>query len=213
MAEKSDNLKRSALHRSLCRRVGTKSVIPFGAYTRPLAVILSAQLCYLKYYLLIDRNYKVKEHKMKILPFILILTLLIISCDKDSDNLNNLDSNQFKGTWILYRFIDKATNESFYLPDGYSSEITFHGEDCIFVIAPCNSGPGKYVTNGRDIKIIKLAMTKMGCNILGYEEIYTDNLSGTYSINNDTLKIISDYNTDLIFFKADSTKSYDCFDF
>ncbi len=151
---------------------------------------------------------------MKILPFILISILLNFSCDKDSNNLNKLDSNQLKSTWILYKFIDKSTNESFSLPDDYSSEITFHGKDCICVIGPCNSGPGKYLIDDNNIiTITKLAMTERGCNIIGYEKIYTDNLSGTYTINNDTLKIISDYDTDLVFFKADSTKVYECFDF
>lgn len=152
-------------------------------------------------------------NKMKILLFILLLMLLNYSCDKDAVSLNKLDSDKLKSTWVLYKFIDKTTNESYSLPDDYSSEITFHGENCISVIGPCNSGPGKYKIDDNKISITKLAMTERGCNIIGYEEKYTDNLSGTYIVKGDTLTILSDFDTDLVLIKADSTKMYDCYDF
>ncbi len=150
--------------------------------------------------------------KFQICTFV-ITYFIIISCEKENNEINNLDLNELKTTWILDKFIDKATNKSDTLPENYSAGFTFHGKDCITVIGPCNSGPGKYEISGNKITIIKLAMTERGCNILGYEEQFTNNLSGYYSILNDTLTIISDLNTDLVLFRADSTEIYDCYDF
>jgi len=150
---------------------------------------------------------------MKILVLISILMVSVYSCDKDADSLNNIDTNKLKSTWIFHRYIDKTTNDSYSLPNDYSAEFTFHGQDCICVIGPCNSGPGKYVINDNKIIITRLAMTERGCDIIGYEEKFTDNLSGQYTIKGDTLTIISDFDTDLILIKADSTKTYECYDF
>ncbi len=150
---------------------------------------------------------------MKILKLTLILLISVYSCDKDADVLNKIDINKLKSTWIFHRYVDKITNNSYSLPDGYAAELTFHGQDYICVTGPCNSGLGRYVISYNKITITKLEMTERGCNIIGYENKITNNLSGHYIIKGDTLTIISDFDIDLISIKADSTKTYNCYDF
>jgi len=137
------------------------------------------------------------------------MIILNCSCNKITDNI---DSDKLEGTWIFKKFIDKTTNESFYLPDD-SAEVTFHGGNCIYVIGPCNRGNGKYEIDDNKILIMNLAMTERVCTNIFYEKMYTENLSGIYEIKGDTLTIISDFDTDLVLFRADSTKIYHCYNF
>lgn len=132
------------------------------------------------------------------------------SCDKVSDDLNKLDLNSLNGTWCLDKFIDKQDGDIFYLPNDYSASISFQGDDCILVIGPCNSGQGNFNNSGNKITVSNLSLTKRGCQILEYEETFIHNLSGVYLINGDLLKVISDYDTDLFFYKSDTSIIYRC---
>lgn len=144
--------------------------------------------------------------------YLSIIIFLYCSCDKDSE-IKTLDTKDLLYSWELDYFINKATGETDNLPDTYSAGITFHGEDCINVSGPCNSGPGKYELNGNKLKVTKIAMTERGCNILGYETLFTSNLSGIYNINGDKLTIDSDNDYNLVLSRIDSKKVYDCYDF
>lgn len=146
----------------------------------------------------------------KLLTIACLLVNSFYSCDKTSDNLSNFDLENLKGTWYLNKFIDKQDKDTYYLPDTYKASISFYGENCIVVIGPCNSGKGVFDFNGNKVTVNELSLTERGCQILGYEKTFTSNLSGIYIIKEDTLKITSDYDTDLIFTKSDTTVHYPC---
>ena len=150
---------------------------------------------------------------------LVVIVALFFSCEIDippgvDDSSPKLNVEELKSTWILEEIIDKETHESEPFPYDRLPGITFHGEDCIKVIGPCNSGPGKYILTGNEVQVTKLAMTEKACRkiIMEFEDIFTRSLSGTYIISGDKLTIISNSDKDLIFKKADHTKSYECFD-
>jgi heat shock protein HslJ len=154
-----------------------------------------------------------KKFDMKISRLVLIAYFsisLLNSCANKRDQLNNIDLNNLNGTWFLDMFIDKQEIDTFYLPADYSASISFQGENCIVVFGPCNSGQGRFVCNENKITVSNLSLTERGCQILGYEETFTNNLSGVYLIKGDTLKITSNYETNLIFYKSDTTIHYQC---
>ena len=150
-----------------------------------------------------------EEATFKILLLIILISFL--ACDKKND-YNQLDIKKLKGSWIFDKFIDKTTGESETLPENHMAGVTFHGDNCINVNGPCNSGPGKYSKNGNKIEITHLAMTERGCNILGFETLFTSNLSGEYDIEDNILTIISNHNKDLVFTRSDTTQLFVCFD-
>lgn len=144
--------------------------------------------------------------------YLLVIIFIYCSCDKNSE-VKTLNKKDLLHSWELDYYINKSTGETQNLPDTYSAGITFHGEDCVNVLGPCNGGPGKYELIDNKIKVTKLAMTERGCNILGYETLFTGNLSGTYIISGEKLTIDSDNDYNLVFSRMDSTKVYDCYDF
>lgn len=149
-----------------------------------------------------------KTSNLTLIIYIFICSLW--SCDKASDDLDKIDLSSLNGTWYLDKFIDKQENDTFYLPDDYTASISFQGDKCVLVFGPCNSGQGNFQNSGNRITVNSLSLTERGCQILGYEETFTNNLSGVYLINGDLLRISSDYDTDLIFIKSDTTILYQC---
>lgn len=141
-----------------------------------------------------------------------IIIFLFSACDKESETYA-LKKQDLMYYWEFDHFENKTTGETEDLPDNYRAGITFHGEDCLEVAGPCNVGPGKYELNANKLKITSLSMTERGCNILGYEEIFTENLSGTYNVSGDKLIIDSDGDYNLSFTRTDSIKEYECYDF
>jgi len=141
---------------------------------------------------------------------ILISIFEFLSCENDN-NFHMLDLNDLKSTWDFEKFIDKKNNQSDFIPEDFYAEITIHGDKCIQVQGPCNIGPGNFRINGNIIEITHLAMTEMVCT--GYEDVFTNNLSGKYLIDGNKLTIISINDYDIVFNRMDSTKLYDCYDF
>jgi len=142
--------------------------------------------------------------------FLLVVVLGFASCENDDQFL---DPNELRSSWELLEIIDKKTNNKKKLPVGYSASITIHGEDCIQVIGPCNSGPGRFNLKGNTSDITNLLFTERGCQISELEILFVSNLSGNYHVNSDQLIIISKNNKEMVFQRMDSTLIFDCLDF
>ena len=143
------------------------------------------------------------------LPTLVLLSLLLVSaCESDNQNL---DITELKGSWEFVEFVDKNTSEKESLPEGYSASISIHADDCIQVIAPCNSGSGRTSIIGNKVEIVNLALTEMACPALSLEDLFISNLEGNYFIYSGKLTIVSKNNRDLVFQRMESTLSFDCF--
>jgi len=140
---------------------------------------------------------------MRILKKILVITMIIgfYCCTESTENTEPFDLDSLNGKWILDKVILKEDNETI---TDIDAEITFSDENTISFNS-CNSGHGKFENNDNIIMVDQLPLTKVACS---YDEtIVSNNLSGEYSIDGDSLKIISSNNTELYFSKTseDST--------
>lgn len=147
---------------------------------------------------------------MKIHIILLLIYLSIFgACDKNNED-NELISRGLKSSWVLNKITDKITNESDSLTGDYTAEITFHGNNCIHVMGPCNSGGGKFTVNENNVVINDVAMTERGCDELDFESVFANNLSGEYTIEGNKLTIISSNNKELTFTRLETTRTYIC---
>ena len=135
---------------------------------------------------------------------VLLLIGIIISCEKREDNL---DSNRLIAVWYLDKFIDKENSDTLNTPQ---IKISFQGDNCVTVFAPCNHGQGQFSIDGHNVTVSNLSLTERSSCSSGEEKRFIRNLSGLYLINEDTLRIFSDYDTDMILHKSQITDPYQC---
>lgn len=152
---------------------------------------------------------------------IVIVLFALIKCEKDNSKF--LDINELKASWELERVIEKQTGKIDTLYSRYRISLTFHSENCVSIIGPCKSGPGKFEINENYITISTIALTdpdsdyyEKYCrinfyNTLDFDEIFFNNLNGNYSINGNKLTIISDGDYNLEFTKSSWDLSFACF--
>lgn len=134
----------------------------------------------------------------------LTLCLTFISCNKTPDDIS------LSGKWELVEFTNKQDGETYSLPPGFTAGITFTGQDSLIIKGPCNEGGASFINKDSNISIDQVGITERACEISEYESTFIDNLSGEYSIDGDELRIISDFDTDLIFRKVNSISNSIC---
>jgi hypothetical protein len=122
------------------------------------------------------------------------------SCRKESDNL---DINKLVAVWKLHEFIDKTNNDL----DTPDIQISFTADNCITVFTSCNYGQGKFYRNGNKITVQGLTLTDRQYD-LNNDKKLVDNLSGSYFITGDTLRIMSNNDIDIVLVKTQITDLY-----
>ena len=152
---------------------------------------------------------------------LLLVSFLYLSCN-DEDNNKNLDVNELKNEWVLQRTIDKQTGDIDSIKKGATGVLTFHGENCVMVDGPYNIGAGKFELNGNNLSISIILRTQYDsdsfytdCGFIHpviLDDIFFNNLNGSYSIKGDKLTINSEGDFDLEFYKADLKFIFNCFE-
>lgn len=89
-------------------------------------------------------------------------------------------------------------------------KISFLGDSCVTIFAPCNHGQGQFSIDDHNVTVSNLRLTERSSCSSEEEKRFIRNLSGSYLINEDTLKIFSDYDTDMILHKSPITDPYHC---
>jgi len=127
---------------------------------------------------------------------------LFYSCKKESIDL---DVNQNVEGWKLHEFIDKNNN----ILDTPDIQISFTEDNCITVFTSSNYGQGKFYLNGNNITVQGLTLTDRQYDLQNDKRL-VDNLSGSYFITGDTLRILSDNDIDIVLVKTQITDHYQC---
>ncbi len=143
-------------------------------------------------------------NRFKILS-ILLISILIGSCENDSNNENNV--NDLKDVkWMLIGFQSQDTHKVEFKPENLKEmDIEFNDGHWIHAISSCNWFDGYYsVANPDKIQIDSLYSTMMNCEndtIRNWEERYYNELKNAtnYRIAGDNLFITTKLNTEIIF--------------
>lgn len=149
-------------------------------------------------------NKLMKKSTFWLFTFFLLMSIVIKSCEKPE---NNLDPDKLSGIWYLDKFIEKESRDTLKAP---LIKISFQGDNCVTVFAPCNHGQGQFSIDGHNVTVSELKMTERTSCSSTEENICVWNLSGSYLINEDTLRIIGDYGTGMILHKSIITDPYQC---
>ncbi|MFC2113477.1 META domain-containing protein [Bacteroidota bacterium] len=139
---------------------------------------------------------------IKYLVTVFLITITVISCEKIDDNL---DPNKLQAVWDLYQLIDKETNVTLDTPE---IKISFLGNNCVTVFGTCNHGTGNFSIDGHKVTVSDLVLIER-CGSES-ERSFIANLSGSYLVDEDTLRILSTNNADLVLYKSQITDSYQC---
>jgi hypothetical protein len=138
----------------------------------------------------------------KYIQFLLMFLLLgiVISCEEEEENIN---IDELAAVWELDKFIDKNNNTF----DAPAIQISFLENKGITVFTSYNYGQGEFSIKGKKVTVSNLALTDRE---YGQEDDnrFVSNLTGTYLINGDTLKIKSDYDFDMVLHKTQITDPY-----
>lgn len=137
-----------------------------------------------------------------LLSILFFLSVLFYSCRKETDDL---DINQLVAVWKLHKFTDKNDN-NLVPPD---IRISFTENNCVTVFTSCNYGQGKFYQNGNNITINELALTDRKFD-LDNDNKFVNNLSGSYSVTGDTLRILSINDFDIELLRTQITDIYQC---
>lgn len=139
------------------------------------------------------------KHFTLILTF--LLTGILISCNKENEV--SLDLNSLVAVWELDKFIDK-NNNSFLAP---KIQISFRENNCITVFTSYNHGHGEFSVKGNKVTLYNLKLTTREYD-LENDNRFTRNLTGSYLIKGDTLRILSDYDFDMVLYKTQIKDRY-----
>jgi hypothetical protein len=135
----------------------------------------------------------------------LILTFLLsgilISCNKEEEK--SLDINSLIAVWELDKFIDK-NNNTLIAP---KIQISFRENNCLTVFTSYNHGQGEFSVKGSKVTLRNLELTKREYD-LENDNRFIRNLTGSYLINGDTLRILSDYDFDMVLYKTQIKDTY-----
>ncbi len=141
---------------------------------------------------------------MKTLNHSLIICLLISfisSCENSDDDPNTPNENILINTWHLQMIVEKSKPDTLYLPKSLTASVSFEKDGAVDVQGPCNKGQGNFTNDEATITVKELAMTEIGCDISEFEEMLVNNMSGEYKLTEDVLKILSEFNVELVFFR------------
>jgi hypothetical protein len=140
---------------------------------------------------------------MKLLTLILtfLFTGLLISCDKEEED--RLDLNALAAIWELDKFIDKNSNNL----NAPKIQISFLENNCLTVFTSFNHGQGEFSVKGNKVTVHDLKLTKRPYD-LENDNRFIRNLTGSYLINGDTLRILSDYDFDMVLYKTQIKDTY-----
>lgn len=130
------------------------------------------------------------------------LSGLFHSCRKETVDL---DINKLVAVWKLHEFIDK-NNNNLVPPD---IQISFTENNCVTVFTTSNYGKGKFYQNRNNITVNELTLTDRKFDS-DNDNKFVNNLSGSYSITGDTLRILSVNGYDIVLLKTQITDIYQC---
>lgn len=130
------------------------------------------------------------------------LSGLFYSCRKETVDL---DINKLVAVWKLHEFIDK-NNNNLVPPD---IQISFTENNCVTVFTTSNYGKGKFYQNGNNITVDELTLSDRKFDS-DNDNKFVNNLSGSYSITGDTLRILSVNGYDIVLLKTQITDTYQC---
>lgn len=142
--------------------------------------------------------------KNRIWSFLLLFYLsgLFYSCRKETVDL---DIDKLVAVWKLHEFTDK-NNNNLVPPD---IQISFTQNNCVTVFTSSNYGHGKFYQNGNNITVNELALTDREFDS-DNDNKFVHNLSGSYSVTGDTLRILSVNGYKIVLLKTQITDIYQC---
>jgi len=142
-----------------------------------------------------------KKISIKIIIFIIVIGT-VVSCEKEEDNLNISD---LVAVWELDKFIDK-NNNTLNAPE---IQISFLENKCITLFTSYNYGQGEFSINGKNVIVSNLVLSDREYD-LENDNRFISNLTGSYLINGDTLRILSDHDYDMVLHKTQIVDPYQC---
>ncbi len=141
--------------------------------------------------------------KPTLLFSIFFLFILVFSCEQEDEHV---DIEQLTGIWELDKIINKKTRDTLKAPD---VKISFQKNGCVTLFTSFNYGQGEYTISGSKVHLpIKNLSDRKYDELM--DVIIINNLSGWYSINGISLKIFSDSQFDLEFYRSNLVDSYQC---
>jgi len=143
------------------------------------------------------------KYKIWLLIFAPLIISSFISCKKEQ--VENLDISTLVGVWVMDKFIDK-NNDVLIAPN---IQISFLENNCVTVFTNYNYGQGEFSIKGNKVTVRNLALSEREFD-LENDNRFVRNLTGSYLINGDSLKILSDYDFNLILLKTQKVDPYQC---